>query len=158
MSIYDHTLTILSGDTLPLADLKGKHLLLVNVASECGYTPQYADLQELHQQHGDRIAVIGFPSNQFGAQEPGTDEQIAAFCQKNYGVTFPIATKADVKGANKQPLYQWLTDAAQNGWNSEEPSWNFHKYLISPEGKLLKVMPSGTNPFDEQILSEIGVN
>ena len=155
MTIYDHTITTLGGDTLSLADYRGKYLLLVNVASECGYTPQYEDLQAFYTQYADRVVVIGFPSNQFGGQEPGTDAQIAQFCERKYGVAFPVATKADVKGAHKQSLYAWLTDAAQNGSNDTEPAWNFHKYLVSPEGQLLKSLPSNVNPFDEEILNVV---
>ncbi|HAA14882.1 MAG TPA: glutathione peroxidase [Cytophagales bacterium] len=155
MSIHSLSITTLNGDMLNLSDYQGKYMLLVNVASECGFTPQYGDLQEFYQQHSDKAVVIGFPSNQFGGQEPGTAEEIASFCQKNYGVTFPIVQKADVRGSNKQTVYQWLTEAAQNGWNNEEPSWNFHKYLVGPDGKLLKVLPSAANPFDSEILDEI---
>ncbi|MFA0960570.1 glutathione peroxidase [Roseivirga sp. BDSF3-8] len=154
-SIYDITLTTLDGRKTDLSTYEGKKLLIVNTASECGYTPQYEDLQSFYENYSDEVVVLGFPSNQFGGQEPGSNDQIAAFCQKNYGVEFPMFDKADVKGSDKQPLYQWLTDKDKNGWNDQEPTWNFCKYLVSEEGKLLKFYGPAVNPFDEEVLDII---
>ncbi len=128
-------------------------MLIVNTASKCGYTPQYKDLQRLHEQYGSKIAVLGFPCNQFGGQEPGTKEEIVSFCTKNYGVTFPLFEKVEVKGSGKSPLYAWLTDKSKNGWNEQEPTWNFCKYVINEKGELVAFYPSKTNPFDEKIIS-----
>jgi glutathione peroxidase len=155
MSIYDFSLNGLEGGTVNLADYKGKYILCVNVASKCGYTPQYKGLQELYAKYKDKLVVIGFPCNQFLGQEPGSSEEIAAFCEKNYGVTFPLTEKIDVKGKNQHPLYQWLTNKAQNGVADETVKWNFHKFLISPEGKWLQAFSSGVEPTDAEITSLI---
>lgn len=148
--IYGFTIAGLTGEAVNLADYKGKSMLIVNTASECGYTPQYADLQKLHEQMGDKVVIIGFPANNFGGQEPGTLEQIADFCEKNYGVTFTMTEKVSVKGADRHPIYTWLVE--QSG---KEPNWNFCKYLVSPDGSKVEFFPSGVNPFDEQILSKL---
>lgn len=140
-----------AGKAFPFSDLKGRYVLIVNTASECGYTPQYTALEALHQQYRDKVAVIGFPANNFGGQEPGSDDNIASFCQVNFGVSFPLMKKADVVGAQMQPVYQWLTQPAQNGWNSKKPEWNFSKYLVSPQGQLLHYFPPGIDPLDEAI-------
>jgi glutathione peroxidase len=151
VSFFSLSATTNGGKTLPFSDLKGRYVLVVNTASECGYTPQYTSLEALHQQYRDKIAVIGFPANNFGGQEPGSDDNIASFCQVNFGVTFPLMQKADVVGAQKQPVYQWLTSPEQNGWNSKKPEWNFSKYLISPDGQLLHYLAPGIDPLDEAI-------
>jgi glutathione peroxidase len=147
------SLELLSNNGKPFAweNAKGKYILLVNTASECGYTPQYNHLEALHKQYKNKLAVIGFPANDFGGQEPGNDDQIASFCQINFGVTFPLMKKGPVTGRDMQPVFQWLTQPAQNGWNSQAPTWNFCKYLISPEGKLLHFFPAGIDPLDEAI-------
>lgn len=150
-SVYDIALTDIQGAKTSLNPYKGRKILIVNTASECGYTPQYAQLQELHDKLGDKLAVLGFPSNDFGGQEPGTDSQIVSFCRKNYGVTFPLFSKLKVSGTGKQPLFEWLTDPALNGWNSQEPTWNFCKYLIDENGKLLHFFNAATSPFDDRI-------
>jgi glutathione peroxidase len=152
MDIHSIDIEMLNGEKTTMAKYKGKKLIIVNTASACGYTPQYEDFQSLHELHGDKVSILGVPSNQFGGQEPGTNDQISAFCQKNYGVTFDILTKIDVKGSQKDPLYQWLTTKAENGWNDQEPSWNFCKYLIDENGKLIKFYASGENPMDTKIL------
>ncbi|TAH38772.1 MAG: glutathione peroxidase [Bacteroidetes bacterium] len=152
-SIYSIKLTDINGGITDLSVYKGKKMLIVNTASKCGYTHQYADLERLHKEYGDKIVVLGFPCNQFGGQEPGTAEEIGAFCQKNYGVTFPLFEKSNVKGADKSELYSWLTDKSKNGWNEQEPSWNFCKYVIDEKGQLLAFYPSKTDPFDERIIS-----
>jgi glutathione peroxidase len=136
-----------TGELIQFDQYRGKKILIVNLASECGYTPQYAELEALHSQHKD-LAVLGFPSNDFGAQEPGTDDEIATFCTVNFGVTFPLFKKDTVKGVNRQPVYQWLCDVTKNGWNNEEPQWNFYKYLIDENGCLLKVFSSAVSPLD----------
>ncbi|WP_243318629.1 glutathione peroxidase [Geothrix paludis] len=141
MSLHEITLRTLDGKSQSLAAYKGKVVLAVNVASECGFTPQYAGLQKLYADYKDRgLVVLGFPCNQFGAQEPGTAAQIESFCQKNYGVTFPLFEKLDVKGAHQAPVYQFLT--AKHG----EPAWNFHKYLVGKDGQVLQAFPSKVAP------------
>lgn len=139
-SIYDFKLKGLKRQVVDLGEYRGKHMMLVNVASACGYTPQYEDLQTIHELYGDRLAVIGFPSNDFGSQEPGTDEAIADFCKKNYAVSFPMSTKIKVIGDDAHPLYQWLAS------KSQPPSWNFCKFLIGKEGHVSDFFPASTNP------------
>lgn len=155
-SFYDFKLKDINGKEVDFAEFKGKKLLLVNVASKCGYTKQYAQLQELYAEHGDKIVILGFPANNFGGQEPGSNEEIAAFCDAEFGVTFPMFEKISVKGFDKHPLYRWLSDASQNGWNNEEPSWNFCKYFVNEKGELVKFFPSSVAPLDEEILNLIG--
>jgi len=146
-SLYDFNLTALDGSTVDFSRYKGKALLIVNTASECGYTPQYADLQKVHELYRDKITILGFPANNFGGQEPGTNAQIASFCQKNYGVTFQMFEKISVKGADQHPLYQWLKEKS-----GKEPTWNFCKYLVKPDGTV-KFFASGVNPIE--IVDEI---
>jgi glutathione peroxidase len=129
--------------------------MIVNVASKCGFTKQYAALQELNEKHGDKIAILAFPANNFGGQEPGSNEEIKEFCSTNYGVTFPVFEKVSVKGFDKHPLYRWLSDPKMNGWNDQEPSWNFCKYILDEKGELLKFLPSSVTPMDEEILKLI---
>jgi glutathione peroxidase len=137
MSFYDLHITLNDGNELSFADLKGKKVLLVNTASNCGYTDQYTELQELSEKMKDKLVVIGFPANDFKEQEKGSDEEIAQFCKKNYGVSFMLAKKSSViKGADQHPVYQWLTDPSMNGWNDKQPEWNFSKYIIDETGKL----------------------
>ncbi len=154
-SIYDFKINDIDGNEVDFSQYKGKKLLLVNVASKCGYTPQYADLQELNEKHGDKVTIIGFPANNFGGQEPGSNDEIKQFCSENYGVTFKMMDKISVKGVDKHPLYRWLSNKDLNGWNDKEPSWNFCKYLISEEGELLKFFPSSVNPTSDEIISLI---
>jgi len=137
-SIYDFTMTSLDGKEVSLSDYKGKVVLIVNVASKCGLTPQYEDLQALYESHKDKgLVILGFPANNFMGQEPGTNEEIAAFCQKNYGVSFPMFSKISVKGSDVHPLYAYLKEAT-----GQQPGWNFHKYLISKDGtKLTSIDP-----------------
>ncbi|MFM7216901.1 MAG: glutathione peroxidase [Bacteroidota bacterium] len=152
-SFYELPVNDLSGKAFDLHSLKGKKVLIVNTASECGYTPQYEQLQQLHEQYGDKIAVIGVPCNQFGGQEPGDASTIASFCSKNYHVTFTMLSKSDVKGGNKSVLFNWLTDKSLNGWNEQEPSWNFCKYVLDEQGKLIAFYPSSVKPLDDKIIS-----
>ena len=148
MSSSFHTLSAktLDGQTISMDQYKGKKIIVLNVASECGYTPQYADWQAFYEKNKDKVVVLGFPCNQFGGQESGSATQIQQFCQKNYGVTFLMFEKVDVKGNDQSPVYKWLTDPSQNGWNSDVPSWNFCKYLIDEEGKLTHFFASGVTP------------
>ena len=134
---------------------KGSNLLIVNLASRCGYTPQYEELEKLHMDYKNYVKVIGFPSNNFGGQEPGNDVQIASYCKLNYGVTFDLFPKADVTGSNIQPVYQWLTNPDKNGWNNELPQWNFYKYLIDKNGILKGVFSSAVSPLSIEIINAI---
>ncbi len=154
-SFYDLTVEDIDGGMLQMADFKGRYVLCVNVASKCGYTPQYKDLQALSEQFSDRLVVIGFPCNQFLGQEPGDNTEIKGFCEKNYGVTFPLTTKIDVKGKDQHPIYQWLTTQEINGSSSHEVKWNFYKFLVNPEGKLIGVYPSKVKPLDTELTSII---
>jgi glutathione peroxidase len=144
-----HALTAISntGEKISFEKYKGKKVLLVNLASQCGFTPQYEELETLHQKNKEMI-ILGFPANNFGKQEPGTDKAIAEFCKLNFGVTFPLFKKDDVKGNSKQAVYLWLSDKNKNGWNDVEPQWNFYKYLIDEEGNLAKVYSSSVSPLD----------
>jgi glutathione peroxidase len=151
-SFYQFKMKDINGNEVDFSTFKGKNILIVNVASECGYTKQYAQLQELYETFGDKIVILGFPANNFGGQEPGSNEEIKAFCDTEFGVTFPMFQKISVKGFDKHPLYRWLSDSSQNGWNNEEPSWNFCKYFINEKGELVKFFPSSVTPLDEEIL------
>lgn len=150
-SFYDFTITDIYGEEMSMADFKGKYVLAVNVASKCGYTPQYKPLQQLHEKYKDKLVVIGFPCNQFLGQEPGSEEEIVDFCEKNYGVTFPMTSKIDVKGSDQHPIYRWLTHKGLNGKANEKVGWNFNKFLISPEGEWLAYFGSRTDPMDDEI-------
>jgi glutathione peroxidase len=152
--MLDYTMKRLDGSQQSLADYRGKVLMLVNVASECGYTPQYADLQKLYQQYQPRgLEILGFPANNFGAQEPGTDEQIATFCRANYGVTFPMFSKISVKGSDIHPLYKDIT--SQPSPVGGEVTWNFQKYLVDREGNLVAKFDPGTEPDDPTLVKKI---
>jgi glutathione peroxidase len=148
-TIYDMKINSIEGTLIDFAQYKGRNLLIVNVASKCGFTPQYADLQELHEQFGSKLTILGFPANNFGSQEPGTNLQIAEFCEKNYGVSFQMFEKISVIGDDQHPLYQWLKTKT-----GKEPSWNFCKYLVKADGTV-KFFPSNVNPMDKQIIDEI---
>jgi len=152
-SIYDSAFAIndLNGNPIDLKKFKGKKILFVNVASECGFTPQYADLQKLHETYSDQVTVIGLPCNQFGKQEPGTPEEIHEFCSVNFGVTFLLTEKIEVKGDNQHPLYQWLTDEKKNGLKNSSVKWNFQKYLLDENGRLIDVYYSITKPLSDSI-------
>ncbi|SFS79652.1 glutathione peroxidase [Lutibacter maritimus] len=153
--IYTIAINNLNGDPINLADYKGKKILFVNVASECGFTPQYKDLQELHKTYGEKLVVIGLPCNQFGEQEPGSASEIQDFCSKNYGVEFLITEKIDVKGANQHSLYAWLTNKDLNGSKSSTVKWNFQKYLVDEQGNFIDFYYSITNPLATEITSKI---
>ena len=154
-SIYDFEKTAIDGEKISLGDYKGKKILIVNTASECGYTPQYADLEKLNEMYGGKVAVLGFPANNFGGQEPGSNKEIAKFCEENYNVSFQMFEKVSVKGGDMDNLYVWLTDKSQNGWNEDAPNWNFCKYLIDEEGNLVKFYASKINPMSEELLADI---
>jgi glutathione peroxidase len=154
-NIYDIKIDSLQGKPINLGDFKNKHILFVNVASKCGFTPQYKDLEKLHQQYKDNLVVVGVPCNQFGSQEPGNANEIEEFCEVNYGVTFLITEKIDVKGGNQHPLYTWLTSKDFNGKKSSSVKWNFQKYLVSPEGKLIDYYFSITKPTSSKITKHI---
>jgi len=155
-TIYQFNVEDIEGKEFDLAALKGKKVMLVNTASKCGLTPQYEQLEEIYKEYkDDNFVVIGFPANNFASQEPGTDEDIAQFCEKNYGVTFPMMSKISVKGEDMHPLYQFLTQKSKNGLEDSEVQWNFQKYLINEEGKLVKVIDPRTMPNDDSILQWI---
>jgi len=152
-SIYDLSVNTLSGDTLSFADHRGKFLLLVNTASDCGYTGQYAELQTLQDRFSDRLQIVAFPSNDFKEQEKGSDAEIAGFCQRNYGVRFPVASKGIVlRKSGQQPVFDWLTDPNKNGWNSLNPQWNFAKFLLDREGRLIRYFGPSVSPLSEDVL------
>jgi glutathione peroxidase len=151
-SVHDFKVAGLDGKSIDLSKYKGKKLLIVNTASKCGYTPQYADLEKLYMQYKDKLVVIGFPANNFGQQEPGTSQEITEFCTKNYGVTFPMAEKVDVVGDNTAPLFKYLKDEAKKlGVADPVIQWNFTKFLVDENGKLVAVFPSKVKPMDDQI-------
>lgn len=149
--IYHVKINSLQGKPINLLDYKGKKILFVNVASKCGFTPQYRDLQKLYDQYQDQLMIIGVPCNQFGKQEPGTSSEIQEFCQVNYGVNFLITEKVDVKGNNQHPLYNWLTQKSENGKRSSSVKWNFQKYLIDENGELIDHYYSITKPTSRKI-------
>ncbi len=151
-TIYGFSITTLDGESLSLSEFKGKKILIVNTASKCGFTPQYKELEELYTTYKDRLVVIGFPANNFMGQEPGSNEEIAEFCEKNYGVSFPMSEKISVKGKNMEPIYQWLTQKKYNGVKNSKVSWNFNKYLLDEEGKLIDRFGSRVKPLDSEIL------
>jgi glutathione peroxidase len=156
-SIYDIPIELINGDKINLAQWKGKKIVIANTASDCGYTAQYEELQSLYSKEAGDLIIIGFPANDFKKQEKGSNEEIAAFCKKNYGVEFPIAMKTVViKGKEQHPLFQWLSDPTKNGWNKEAPSWNFSKYLIDEEGRLVGYYDPGVSPLGTEITNAIG--
>ena len=155
-SFYDFSIATLDENgAINMADYKGKKILIVNVASKCGYTPQYEGLQKLYIEHGDKVQIIGFPSNQFMGQEPGGKEDIASFCQKNYGVTFPLTTKIDVKGKDQHAIYEWLTSKVYNGIDDYKVGWNFNKFLLDENGKLISLYDSSVTPMSEELVNAI---
>lgn len=154
-SVYDIKINSLQGRPIDLKQFKGKFILFVNVASKCGFTPQYKDLQNLHEAYGNRLQVIGLPCNQFGAQETGNANEIESFCEVNYGVSFLITEKIDVKGKNQHPIYKWLTNKAENGVSNSTVKWNFQKYLVSEEGKFVDYYYSTTNPMNKKIIKHL---
>jgi glutathione peroxidase len=146
-TVYDFEAKQIDGTTVPLSTFKGRPMLIVNTASACGYTPQFAGLEELHRQYGDKgLVVLGFPCNQFGAQDPGSNEEIASFCQVNYGVSFPMMSKIDVNGPSADPLYQWLTKEARGVLGTTAIKWNFTKFLVGRDGQVIKRFAPADEP------------
>ena len=155
-SIFQFKVTDINGEIFDFADLKGKKIMVVNTASKCGLTPQYEDLQALYEKYQDKnFVIVGFPANNFLRQEPGTDEEIAAFCKANYGVTFPMMSKISVKGKDMHPVYTFLTSEAENGLMDSKVTWNFQKYLLGPDGRLEQVIAPRTQPDAPEVLAWI---
>lgn len=155
-SIHQFKVKDLSGKTFDFATLKGKKIMVVNTASRCGYTPQYEQLEFIYEKFkNEKFVVIGFPANNFGSQEPGTNAEIATFCKANYGVTFPMMSKISVKGSTMDEVYQFLTQKAKNGLKDSNVEWNFQKYLLNEKGELEQVYLSGVNPTDVKIINWI---
>ncbi|HMO34078.1 MAG TPA: glutathione peroxidase [Lacibacter sp.] len=154
-SIYDFKVESLEGGTIDFAAYKGKFILVVNTASKCGYTPQYKELEALYRKYSNKLVVVGFPANNFGGQEPGSNAEIKEFCTQNYGVTFPMAAKVSVKGSDMHPLFQWLTSKEKNGVLDAEIRWNFGKFLINDKGTLVGYFPSGVKPLSEEITGKL---
>ena len=153
-SIYQFKVKDINGQDFDLAKLQGKKVMIVNTASECGLTPQYAELEKIYQQYKDKgFVIVGFPANNFGEQEPGTNVEIATFCSKNYGVTFPMMEKISVDGKDMHPLYQYLTSRSKNGFQDAPVGWNFQKFLINRQGQIVKVVAPKVLPNDEEITS-----
>ena len=142
----------IDGNLIDFSKFKGKKILIVNVASKCGYTSQYKDLQELHKKYNDKVTILAFPSNNFGFQEPGSNDQIEEFCETNYGIEFQLFEKSDVRGKNLNSVYKWLSSIDDNGWNDKAPRWNFFKYLVDETGNLKAVYSSNVNPLDDEII------
>lgn len=145
----------IDGKTYDYSQLKGKKVLIVNTASECGYTPQYEDLQKLYDTYKDKLVVLGFPANNFGGQEPGSNEEIKQFCSSKFNVTFPMFEKISVAGDDIAPIYKWLTSKDLNGWNDQQPKWNFNKYLLDEDGNLVKYYSSSVKPMSDEIVAEL---
>ena len=154
-SIYDFKVAALESGTIDFASFKGKKILVVNTASECGFTKQYEGLQALHEKYKDKLVIVGFPANNFGGQEPGTNEEIGAFCKKNYGVSFPMAAKISVKGDDAAPIYKWLCNKKENGVLDAEVGWNFNKFLLDENGTLLAHFESKVAPMSEEITGKL---
>lgn len=156
VSFYSNKAITINGDTLDFASLKGKKVLLVNTASDCGYTNQYDDLQKLSADYKDKLVVVGFPANDFKEQEKGTNDEIAKFCKVNFGVTFPLMEKSSViKSPLQNSVFQWLTDPAKNGWNGKAPTWNFSKYLVNEKGELTNYFDPSVSPLSEAVKKAI---
>ena len=154
-TLYDYYAISIDGDTIRMEEYKGRKILVVNVASKCGYTNQYKELQRMHEVYGKELTILGFPSNDFFWQEPGNNSEIKSFCQREYGVTFQMLEKIHVKGRKQHPIYQWLSESQLNGWNNKSPSWNFYKYLINEKGELINYYPSSINPMDTTIIQHL---
>ncbi|GGF21916.1 glutathione peroxidase [Flavobacterium limi] len=155
-TIYQYKVEDLSGNTFDFSSLKGKKIMIVNTASKCGLTPQYKDLEAIYKEYKDKgFVIVGFPANNFASQEPGTNEEIGAFCQQNYGVTFPMMDKVSVKGDDMCEVYKFLTQKSKNGVQDSEVEWNFQKYLINEKGELVKVVKPRTLPTDPEVINWI---
>ncbi len=154
-SFFDLKAVDMDGNTVSMDQYKGKKVVVVNLASKCGYTPQYEDLQRLYTENKNKMVILGFPCNDFGGQEPGSNEEIAQFCSVNYGVEFPLFDKITLKDGEKPEVYQWLTDKSKNGWNSDSPNWNFCKYVINEEGELTHFFQSKIKPLGEEMTAAL---
>ena len=154
-SIYDFKVAGLTGGTIDFAKFKGKKILIVNTASKCGNTPQYSDLEVMYKKYKGKLVIVGFPANNFGSQEPGSNDEISEFCKKNYGVSFPMAAKISVKGDDMAPIYHWLTEKKYNYLKDSEVKWNFQKYLIDENGNLVAVFDPRTPPLSADVISAI---
>ena len=154
-AIHQFKVEGIEGSEIDFAAFKGKKIMVVNVASECGYTHQYQQLQEIFEEFKSELVIVGFPSNDFGTQEPGSNAEIKTFCSLKYGVTFPLAAKISIKGKNSHPIYKWLTTKEANKKSDSEVEWNFYKYLLDKNGQLVDFYPSAVDPFDERILDWI---
>ena len=151
-TIYQFKVPALDGGTIDFSQFKGKKILVVNTASKCGFTPQYAELEELYKKYQDQLVIVGFPANNFGGQEPGSNEEIKTFCTKNYGVTFPMAAKVSVKGDDIAPIYKWLTEKSENGVLDADIKWNFTKFLLDENGVLVAKFDSKVTPLSDEIV------
>jgi glutathione peroxidase len=157
-SLYDFKVkSLVGGKTIDLSKYKGKKVIILNVASKCGFTKQYADWEKFNKEHGDKVVVLGFPANNFKEQEPGTNEEIAEFCSATYGVTFPMFEKVSVLGDDQAPIYKWLTTKDLNGWNDKAPTWNFCKYVINEKGELTNFFASKVLPTDAEFVQAVGI-
>lgn len=154
-SIYDFKVEALDGSTIDFSQFKGKKILIVNTASECGYTPQYEGLETLYEKYKDRLVIVGFPANNFGGQEPGSNSAIKEFCKKNYGVTFPMAAKISVKGDDVAPIYKWLCSKSENGVLDAEIKWNFNKFLLDENGKIIAKFDSKVTPMSGELTGKL---
>ncbi len=154
-TIYDFKVEGLEGGTIDFSAFKGKKILIVNTASKCGLTPQYEGLQKLYDTYKEKLVIVGFPANNFGGQEPGTNTEIGEFCKRNYGVSFPMASKVSVKGDDMAPIYKWLTSKTENGVLDAEIKWNFGKFLLDEKGNLIQYFSSKTLPMSEEITSKL---
>jgi glutathione peroxidase len=154
-TIYEFKVETLDGGTIDFSEFKGKKILIVNTASKCGYTPQYAELEKLYETYKDKLVIVGFPANNFLSQEPGDNKQISEFCQKNYGVSFPMASKISVKGKNMAPIYRWLTNKDYNHYESSSVKWNFQKYLLDEKGQLVAVFAPGVKPLSDEVVAAV---
>ena len=152
-TLHEYQAETIEGDLINLTVYKGRKLMIVNTASKCGYTPQYEELQELHEKYGNKLIILGFPSGDFGGQELSSNDKIVEFCQVNYGVTFQLFSKTSVKGKNQHPVYSFLSDKTINGKIDQSPTWNFCKYLVNEEGKVEKFLPSNVSPLDDEIIA-----
>lgn len=156
-TLYDFTVKSIDGKPVSLSGFKGKKVVVMNVASKCGYTKQYADWEKFYKEHGDKVVVLGFPANNFMGQEPGSNEEIAQFCKLTYGVSFPMFEKVSVLGEDQAPLYKWLTTKSLNGWNDKAPTWNFCKYVVNEKGELTNFFASAVKPEDPEFKKAVGL-
>jgi glutathione peroxidase len=155
-SLYSLSVQLNTGNVLRFDSLKGKKILIVNTASNCGYTNQYEELEKLHEKYKEKLAIIGFPANDFKEQEKGTDDEIAQFCKSNYNIQFPLAKKSSViKSEQQNEIFKWLTDKSKNGWNEKQPSWNFSKYLIDENGALIRYFDPAVSPLSDEVVKAI---